>query len=1205
MSELLWVAVPGGTIREDGAVLRALVVPRLSGLPDDSPLSSYGLADWPMLLNDATLAVEVAASPDSTATVLDDAVRLDGQHVRPALWAKVFDPGLRVRPFQPPMPYNVPNVDATSDHANVLRRVYAEASLPSSRPGAESLADADLGDTTAVPHLSGEDEQVVPPRQAPDFHRVVTMLREHPPVLRALGLLVEFRLPEIASLGAEGVVRVTCRLSDVAPEVTCVSPWTRHVVSTNRFLPASPPQSDIIGGVIDLRSTFPDGHPAAGQGKWQLETFDVTGAVERARETTASMRRARDRADVSAGRQGIEPRALPAVRSAGLSLLRRGRSEVFRVRADRAAGNIMRRSLDGEVLDADDLVLGYRVDVRLADGDWRSLMQRRAAYFTKDEDVLVESQVEEGQVKPHAVTVVDQGGLDTRDVLPRNGRDGRILRADEVVTRWDGWSLTCPRPAVHAPIPSGKQLDHVRWVHSPLGLPTLRFGEQYRMRIRIADAAGGGLGLGDPETSEGESDEIFYGRHDPVRPPFMVPPPQSTEPVAQPPPEGQSHSPMGPGGSVDVLVIRSDPINGRGVDAFTASFVTNDRRTLLPPPASFSLVEQHGMFDGQTDETSITWLRRSLEPESVTNEGTYSWLPDPVAERMVISVREGAGMVAAGESIREAWRLPEGEWPDFRPKTLRLEPRSSDAQKRLEWVESFSTAVVRLRPAEQIVVGVGSSVRAEDLGLFSMQNWLKDYRAPPEPGVLPTPENPGSPLDADLIETIMEAVRDGLHSMVSPTLDLRLVHAVQHPLDNPVGSLDARRAVGDTSALLVHDSSPLLGLNIASTGQIELIARWEELIDAADPQQVAVTVQISRIDIASRSLPTLVHEFGDTRHRAITYTLTALSRFGDYFEPGTDIRSKPLTQVVQVPSSARPPEPVVLSVTPTFRWIGTELPEGWTEVERTRVGGGFRIELGRPWHVSGAGERLAVLLDGGATPAKYRSTVRRDPVFATASPSIDPAPSAFEGAIDPEQMERLAETGDQVLVVPYAPKFAGEGDLPAHWCVDVFLPAVAETSYWPFISLAVARYQPHSVEGQALSRVVRCEPVQLVPRRTLRVIRSGTQVTWDLSGPSQEFAENFDLAEQPGAQASRVTAHLERLPAGTGRTDVTAARADLGVGWHRVDESLAPSFELPAGDEPLRLVVREVQRYFRSLDADAPGEELNERLTFLDVVPLR
>ena len=1123
MSELLWVTVPGGTVRDGSGVLRALVVPRLSGLPDDSPLTSYGFADWPTLLTGATLTVEVAASPGSAAKVLETAERLDSQQMRPALWPKVFQPDLRVRPFRPPLPYEAPEVEKTADHANVLRRVYAEAALPSSGQSGQSLADADLGETMAQPSRPDEDGQVVPPRQAPDFHRVVTMLREHPPVLRALGLLVEFRLPEIGSLGELGVIHVTCRLGDDAPEMNFVSPWTRYVVSMNRFLPAPTPGSDIVGGVIDLRSTFLDGHPEAGRGMWQLETFDVTGAVERAREAAAAARRTRDRVreDPNAEGQSVEPNGLPAVRSAGLSLLRRGRDAVLRSRSDRALGNATRGSLEGEELHADDLVLGYRVDVRLADGNWHSLMQRRATYFTKDQDVLVEEQIEEGQVKPHAVTVVDQGGPDPRAVPPRNNRDGRILRADEVVTRWDGWSLACPRPSVQTPTGSRKQLDHVRWDHSPLGLPTLRFGEQYRMRIRIADAAGGGLAVGDPETSEGESDEVFYGRHDPVRPPYIVPPPASTQPVEPPPPNGpgetgQVHRPMGPGGSVDVLVIRSDPIKGLDVNAFTASFVANDRRTFLPPPASFALVEQHGMLDGQTDETSIAWLQRSLEPESVTSQGTYSWLPDPVAERMVISVREGAVVVAAGESIREAWRLPQGEWPDFKPKILRLEPRSSSSQKRLEWRETFSTAVVRLRPAEQIVVGVSSSVRAEDLGLFSMQNWLKEYREPPAPGVLPTPENPGTPLDADVIETIMEAVRDGLHSMVSPAHDLRLVHAVQHPLHDPGGSLEARRAVGDTSALLVPDSDPLLGLDVASTGQIELVASWAEIVDAAQPEPVAVTVQISRVDIAATSLPPLVHEFGDSRHRDITYTLTALSRFGDYFEPATDIKSEALTQLVQVPSSARPPEPVVLSVTPAFRWTGTELPEGWTELERTREGGSFRIELGRPWHVSGAGERLAVLLDGGATPSTYRSTVRRDPVFATPSPTIDPAPGSFEGAADVARLVRLAETDDQVLAVPYAPEFAAEGDLPAHWYVDVSMPAVAEASFWPFVSLAVARYQPHSVEGQALSRVVRCEPVQLSPRRTLRVTRSGTQVTWDLSGLGQEFTQDFDLAGAAG-----------------------------------------------------------------------------------------
>ncbi len=1035
------------------------------------------------------------------------------------------------------------------------------------------------------------------------------MLREHPSVLRALGLVVEFRLTAIDSLDPSGVVRVTCRFGADAPDVTCVSPWTRYVVSKNRFVAASTPDSDVSGGLVDLGSKFLDGHPAAGQQRWQLETFDVTGAVERARETAAAVRRNRDRVrdDPAAGGQVSDPNELPAVRSAGLSLLRRGRSEVFRSRSDRATGNATRGSLDGHELDADDLVLGYRVDVRLSDGAWRSLVQRRATYFTKDNEVLVDGTIEEGQIKPYAVTVVDQGEPDTRAVPPRGNRDGRLLRADEVVTRWDGWSLACPRPGLQVPTSERKTLDHVRWEHSPLGLPSLRFGEQYRMRIRIADAAGGGLGRDDPDTSEGESAEMFYGRHDPVRPPYMIPPPPTTEPAGPPPPPGETaplHRPMGPGGSVDVLVIRSDPMTGRGVDQFSDAFVVNDHRTFLPPSASFALVEQHGLLDGETDETSISWLRRSLSPESVTGEAAYSWLPDPVAERMVISVRDGVGVVAAGESIREAWRLPEGEWPDFKPKLLRLEPRLSETQKRLEWRETFSTATVRLNPGEQIVVGISSSVRAEDLGLFSMQNWLKEYREPPAPGVEPTPENQGTALGADLIETIMEAVRDGLHSMVSPAHELRLVHAVQHPLKNPVGEFEPRRDVNDTCVQLAH-GDPLLGLDAASTGSIQLEASWQEIVDAAEPADVSVTVQTSQIVVDAASLAPLIHELGDTRHRDITYTLTAFSRFGDYFDPGTEIASQPLIQLVHVPSSATPPPPVVLSVTPAFRWTGTDLPGGWTELERIREGGGFRIELGRPWHASGAGERLAVVLDGGSTPARYCTTVRRDPVFATPSPTIDPSPDSFDGAVDAARLVQLAEADAQALVVPYAPEFAVAGDLPAHWFVDVGMSAVAETSYWPFVSLAVARYQPDSVEGHAMSSVVRCEPVQLLPRRTLRVTHAGTQITWALSGLGQEFNQDFDLLEQPGAQRSRVTAHLERLPAGTGHTDVTAAVADLPVGWQRVGGPLAPTFELPAGDESLRLVVREVQRYFRSPDAVDPAHELDERLTFLDVVPLR
>ncbi|MGH9186512.1 MAG: hypothetical protein ACRD0U_11960, partial [Acidimicrobiales bacterium] len=55
-----------------------------------------------------------------------------------------------------------------------------------------------------------------------------------------------------------------------------------------------------------------------------------------------------------------------------------------------------------------------------------------------------------------------------------------------------------------------------------------------------------------------------------------------------------------------------------------------------------------------------------------------------------------------------------------------------------------------------------------------------------------------------------------------------------------------------------------------------------------------------------------------------------------------------------IPSSARPAAPKVLYVVPTFMW-------GRTATRSTRLSGGLRVYLDRPWWSSGAEERLGVL----------------------------------------------------------------------------------------------------------------------------------------------------------------------------------------------------------------------------------------------------
>jgi hypothetical protein len=871
-------------------------------------------------------------------------------------------------------------------------------------------------------------------------------------------------------------------------------------------------------------------------------------------------------------------------------VLRQDRAAVLENRRERSRLNRSRGSLDGRVLNADDLVLGFRFDVRSSSAGWRSLMRRRASYAGADQDPAeVPPVLEEGQTKVNGATVDGSRQAhepDSEDRLP-------ALRTDEVVVRWDGWSLSCPKPGTDAArgAPGRKRAPFLSWRHEPVGLPLLRFGENYRVRARVADVAGGGLRPGEPGSTEHESEETFYGRHDPVPAPFLVPP----------------ADPLGPGGSADTLVIRSSPLDGLGIADLAAGHPPNDRRTLLPPSAPWFLLDAHGQFGdhqdpalpGEPDEaTYAAWLERCVRPEAHDADGAYSWLPDPMAEGVALTVRAEPGTPTPGETVREAWTVPEATWPDYQHKSLHLTEPTPSAPGRLDWSDDHRTALVRLRPGEQVWLDLTSTVPQGELGLFAMDDWLEHPRGGLPPGSLS-------------LDEVARRVHEGRHPMVSPARVLHLVHAVPRPVRTPSGSVAPVRAAGQSyvdirpTAAAAGGGVAELDIHVPSTGQVELRASWREVVDGPgglDVQEVSgLLVQASALDPDAATLPLLRHELADTRHRRVTYALRGVSRYRDYFVPDPDdpiqFSTPDLELAVSVPSSARPPQPVVLSVAPALRWTGTELPAGWTDVTRVRAGGIVRVELARPWLVSGEDEMLAVVLSPpeAADPA---TTVRRDPVWSTPAPPVTATADLFSG-FDGAPSEHAVPDLGTATVVGYLPEPVGEGDA-ARWAADVDLSSVADASYSAFVSLVVARYQPESVAGLHVSRGVRVDPVQLLPTRSLRVRRSAADVTVTLTGLGPQGSG--------GQSPPRVDLQLETTP-DPGATDLTAATGDLGVGWQRVEtvsgmlgEDLTVS--LPADAGALRIVVREVEPYDPMLAAAAPTEELSERVVFLDVVPL-
>jgi hypothetical protein len=1170
MSELLWTAVPGGTDAGGSRLLRVLVVPKLDG----GTLEGSSMATWPPegLLQAQSLAVDWRA--DEGATAVETAVVSADItfHVQPDLWQRFFDPSTVVGTSRrAPALHPQPEVRPTSELASSIDATFARPAAAAFVPDDSALPEGyDALVLGGLEQWSGEDPppppppDMTPPPPPPDFHRVISLLREHPAVLRALGLIFDLRVtppaqhPELADAGQVRVRWPGASADAALPAI--VSPWTRY---GHAFLPFSA-SGRISAGMVTL-TPDPAGTPSGENGRWKVVTVDVEGGARKLRDAARIVK------DAGGGTAAVDPRlpvSLPAMRSAGLQLVRVGRHEDFAERRGVALANEARGTLEEHVLDADDLVLGYRIDIKRGGGKWLSLHERVANYDVNGAPIGEPGTVEEGHVKANGAVRETDG----------------VLRADETVARWSGWSLAVARPRfdagpgpASAPGRGGLPFEFTfEFAANPKSLPALRFAAQYALRARVVDMAGGGLECDDPAADRCAITQISYGRYEPVLSPGLT-----LE-------AGVAHEQLGPAEAVDRIVVRSGP--GVSVDAFPASnpgYVTHARRSLHRPHTSLEIAELHKMLDRTDDEQTFEWVARALAAADTAPEApepAEGPLPDPAAGGVQAVPQPEPGAPAAAFARRD-WTK---RWPEPEPpKALELRDRAT-GQAPVTW--EGETLVVRLKPAEQLTLEVSSTLTEDFFDHFALKN-----------------------------DASKEAAEVGRNPLITPARAVTLVHALRQPIWEPGTDLrldPQEREPGQTFAIL--DPVPgFLRLDANSTSQLDIGAEWKERSDdGAPPKVTSATVQTVGIDRGDTALKDeLRHEFGDTRHRDVTYTLTAVTRFRQYFKRGEEAQDPdafvvrtPLTVPVNIRSTARPAPPVVLAARPAFVWKeSAESGPGVATLRRQRLGGRLRVELARPWYQTGDGERLAVILwdrTGVAPPEGLRgliTQVGRDPIWQTPDPERWPTEQMLAGMVDATAATKLLETGNTVFALPYETWFHND-----RWYADVALPGVAASSYCPFVQLAVARYQRDSITDHDLSPVVRTDMVQLQPDRTLTVRRSGELLFVALEGlgPAAPVANRVDVVLEhcdlpPGMDAADVdlTAFAPPgagmpawapLPGGTRQTGLGAGAVQLPI---------------PPGPGALRVRVREVE-----LIGGEPGPqtatpgELTERVVFTDAV---
>jgi hypothetical protein len=1082
-----------------------------------------------------------------------------------------------------------------------------------------------------------------------DFHDEVAALGQFPAVLRALGLVID-RLVPIASVPKAGGA-LAVRVGVVAPglDATHVRPKTAYeiVESQNRFaaVPKSPQASDAKQGML----RFDD--PA----RFALIQVDAEGATLKLANYVASVERS-----VQLHGQAAPPVTVPSMRSAGISVVKPERHKEFYTLFDAVAKKnaavttsvdaVGKAKTDGEavkmveaiggavVLYEEDLTRGIRVDVREVaggtPGPWMSLCRRTETHvFTATGETLAP----DGQEG-----VVTTGATEVASPIPGNDPD---LKIPEALFRWAGWSLTAPPPAsskdtVTATLPS--QLSSKFGITSKVGvpagsLPRLRFGRDYQFRARLTDLAGGGLGPDAP--GEVTNPPERYYRYDPVTSPVVV----LREPLHQ----GNAAIPGREGESSNVVAIRST------VGRTTAQFRQENpglsglrevaERWIAPPKVENSLALAHGLLDsgdaavmqkfvddksfGEVEGAAVLGLPYLADPKG---PAAVFWVPGGAPNAIPFWPKGAASKDAKPFLLRLA-EATDGkisyDVADGTPRvvTLRL-PKAERVTVRL------STALIHHYPSATPEMQAEAEAALRDLGQWK---WIEDCF---------------EVLQLDNKQELYEANRfltlAGMNWTLNPFTLMTFVHAVREPLVVPTlgaEQFNISRELGDTHAKLVG-FTPIHG---KSTLKVDFTAEWSEWIDdlaAEGPEQVTqaahvfeVPIQLGGAEVVVNEGPTRYfpaneqlridgsrHELGDTKYRRIVYRATAATRFREFFprsgpikvmkksnEPGPpDEGSSKYVQVSapaprDVWNTARPAAPKVLYVVPSFGW-SDNAPRHGDDLSRRRVGGGLRVYLDRPWYSSGDGELLgAVLLPPGASvTSQTQPYVTRwgiDPIWSAAPVEDLPTADRFVDAVtaDGLVLEELPG-GPTVAVAAYAPVYDPDRRL---WYCDLQIdPGQA---YYPFVRLALARYQPRSVPGAELSRVVLAEFAQLAPDRMLSVSRGALgAVNVSVTGSSYSGTFNEERTSEVQVSVERQTrpggADLGWEPVPDSAVvlthqRITAPPAPTIEGMKKTHVSMdvwRGSVSLP-GEPSLgrfRLVVKELETYVRDVRAGDAGE---------------
>lgn len=1076
-----------------------------------------------------------------------------------------------------------------------------------------------------------------------EFHEIEAALQEHIGLCRKLGLVHDFEalLPEslltqIVENGETARTKIEVSRLPTTQTLNVFDPWTACDViprigetSLGIFHPRNQDgsRSRDWGG---FRTMSPD--------TGRLTNFEIDWLARGLIQTTQQL------LDSDAPERDLEgkpqaPRRLGALRQGVVSLIDLPTSKdsipdvlpvvnevieaVSKTRALRVTeGEVLadQASVDDSALFLDQgLVRGYRALIRNASGgELTSLCSRFREYSFTGGTLNGQQWVsgeEEGEVQ--TTTFAQEGSLNSQ-VSP-------------YLWAWDGWSLVAPRIA--APVdddgavverdePSFNDVE-INDEEVPKTLLRKRIGQTYEFLTLTSDLAGNSWTVDEAkEIFRDGSLEILTAKFSNDR----------LEPVRAPKIVDTDEREIGERGAL--LAVRS-------------SNNTTTRRTahIVPPDASLSTVEEHGVLDGMSDEKSFELIERTLgsfpngetiSDEFLSDDGRLliPYLPDPMAQGVILR------LVNSGESSAlvpfPPQRASEPDTYRILLKSIRISLRGVPTDRPASVNVAGGDILIDVPEGETIHAELFSGVAENSVTDFWAANALRNSQ-----GLLPsTLEVNAAALTGGLLSRTRTAVARGQEYVVCPSAALTLVNASQRPVFPPAygGSFSVKRTLNSTLGELVD---PEFKLHVPSTGRIEFSCGWEEIVDdGSSPDFVAVRNKIAPFgynledgdlsvlgdpnhprsywdvgnqsettplrevraeQTAARQTPT-AHHFPDTKYRRVTYTARAITRYGSFFPPEVssdpDAISKQMQRTVEVLNCSKPSEPNIRSILPVFK--KQALDDGQTRRHVT----GLRILIERPWLSSGEGEQLAIVLHPGElVPVNPVSSWKFtswgfNPRKLGPATSIRPTLDQFKDYDDRViGFDLQAASGDEQSAEACSLALYGvevDQDRNVVFC-DVEIDP--ERAYFPFIKLALARYQPKSIDGAHLSEIITANYVQLSPTRT--VSYSNVQ-----SGRVQITVTGYSYAESTSTLVtSSIEVVVERLIGSsefeeeqiwqTIHTEPIRLTADwIGAGL------VAWTGEVPFTSTTWRLTILEYE-YEKAEEGtpDRPGEALREQVS--------